>query len=213
MSYKKTRLAPGGAPDKEAQKKFAKRIIRIIRQADENKETVVFLDPTHQVHNTVNGYCWQEKGKAGTKTIFSNSGRKRITIIGAINAITHKPTTLITESNCDKEIMKRFLEEIRNDYQNTGRIYIFLDNARYSWNKEVRAEAKKLNIKLIFLPPYSPNLNLIERLWKFLKKKVRKNVYYDTFKKFKNAISDFFKNIEQYETELKILLTLKFDIT
>lgn len=194
------------------QKKFAKRIIRIIKKSSNNKEIVLFLDPTHQVHNTVNGYCWQKKGKTGTKTIFSNSGRKRITVLGAVNASTHKTTALITEDNCDKEMMKRFLLEIRNAYPGTNRITVFLDNARYSWNKEVRKEAKKLNIKLIFLPPYSPNLNLIERLWKFLKKKIRKNAYYNTFKKFKKAICEFFKNIEQYKDELDKLLTLNFEI-
>ncbi len=164
------------------------------------------------MHNTVNGYCWQEKGITGTKTISSNTGRKRISIVGAINAISHKPTTLITEDNCDKEMIKQLLNEIRNDYPCTGKIYVFLDNARYSHNKEVRLKAKSLNMKLIFLPPYSPNLNLIERLWKFLKKKIRKNIYYDTFEKFTTAIYDFFKNIEQYKIELEKLLTLKFEI-
>ena len=173
---------------------------------------MLFLDPTHQVHNTINGYCWQEKGQEGTKVISSNTGRKRISIIGAINALTLQPTTLIIEDNCDHEVIKQMLEEIRKDYPKTGKIYIFLDNARYSYNKEVSEKAKKLNIKLIFLPPYSPNLNLIERLWKFLKKKLRKNIYYDTFKKFTEAIYDFFKNIELYKTELKTLLTLKFEI-
>lgn len=205
-------MIPGKAPDKEVQKRFVKRIKRIIKKALKNNETVIFLDPTHQVHNTINGYCWQEKGIAGTKIISSNTGRKRISIIGAINAITRKPTTLITKDNCDKEMIKQILVEIRNDYQNTGKIYIFLDNARYSHNKEVGLKAKSLNIKLIFLPPYSPNLNLIERLWKFLKKKIRKNIYYDTFEKFTTAIYDFFKNIEQYKTELEKILTLKFEI-
>lgn len=203
---------PGGVPDKAVQKKFSKRIIRTIRKSERENDVTVFLDPTHQVYNTVNGYCWQSKGATGTKIISSSSGRKRLSIIGAINAVSHKPTTLITEDNCDKEMIKLLLGEIRNDYQAAGRIYAFLDNARYNWNKEVRAEAKKLNIKLIFLPPYSPNLNLIERLWKFLKKKIRKNVYYNTFKKFKKAISDFFKNIEQHKTEIEKLLTLKFEI-
>lgn len=203
---------PSGAPDEVAQKKFTRRIIRTIRKSERENGVTVFLDPTHQVYNTVNGYCWQEKGQFGTKTISSNSGRKRITILGAINAVTHKPTTLITEDNCDKEMIKQLLKELRKDYQNKGKIYVFLDNARYSWNKEVHAEAKILKMKLIFLPAYSPNLNLIERLWKFLKKKIRKNIYYDTFKKFKKAIYDFFKNIEQYKTELATLLTLKFEI-
>jgi len=212
LSCKKTRLVPGGIPDAEAQKKFIKLIARTIKKAEREKGAVVFIDPTHQVHNTVNGYSWQEKGASGTKIISSASGRKRITILGAINAVTHQPTTLITDGNCDQEMVKLHLSEIRKDYQDTGTIYAFLDNARYNWSKAVRAEAKVLNIKLIFLPPYSPNLNLIERLWKFLKKKIRKNVYYNTFEKFKKAIFEFFKNIGQFAAELKTLLTLKFEI-
>lgn len=186
--------------------------MRIIKRAAQNNGAVLFFDPTHQVYNTVNGYCWQEKGNGGTKTIASASGRKRISIIGALNAVTHQPTTIVTEDNCDKEMVKALLQEIRNDYPDAGRIYVFLDNARYSWNNEVRAKANELNIKLIFLPPYSPNLNLIERLWKFFKKKIRKNIYYETYKKFKEAVFAFFKNIKQYRTELKTLLTLKFEI-
>lgn len=164
------------------------------------------------MHNTVNGYCWQKKGKANTKIVFSNSGRKRVSIIGAINAVTHKPTALVTESNCDREIMKSFIEEIRKDYKESKTIYAFLDNARYSRNKEVLKKADDLDIKLMFLPTYSPNLNLIERLWKFLKKELRKNKYYDTFEKFKNAIFEFFKNFDKYKSELDTLLTLNFEI-
>jgi len=203
---------PGNAPDRTVQKKFARMIVKTIRKSERENGVTVFLDPTHQVYNTVNGYSWQEKGAAGTKIISSPSGRKRISIIGAINAVSHQPTTLITEGNCDQDTIKLLLGEIRNDYPGAGKIYTFLDNARYNWSKEVRKEAKRLGIKLIFLPSYSPNLNLIERLWKFLKKKVKKNIYYDTFEKFKKAIYEFFQNIQQYEAELKTLLTLKFEI-
>ena len=212
MSCKKTRITPGKAQDKKIQKKFRKIILKTIEKAkNENSETV-FIDPTHQIHNTVSGYCWQEKGKDNTKIIHSNSGRKRITIIGAINAIACKPTTIITEDNCDKEMMKLLLSELRKAYPDAKTIYAFLDNARYSRNKDVYEHAEALNIELKFLPPYSPNLNLIERLWKFLKKKLRKNKYYDTFKKFKKAIFDFFRDIEQYKPELEKLLTLNFEI-
>jgi len=186
--------------------------LKIIAKSKKNNSEVLFLDPTHQVHNTVNGYCWQEVGKDNTKTVYSNSGRKRITIIGAINALTHQPTTIITEDNCDKEMIKVSLTEIRKDYPDSKTIYIFLDNAKYSRNYDVYEHAEKLNIELVFLPPYSPNLNLIERLWKFFKKQIRKNKYYDTFEEFKKAIFEFFQNIEQYEAELKTLLTLNFEI-
>lgn len=203
---------PGGAQNKEAQIEFAKQILKIIEKSKHKNCEAIFFDPTHQAHNTVNGYCWQEKGKDNTKVIFSNSGRRRINVIGAINAITFKPTTILTEDNCDKEMIKMFLEEIRKDYPEADKIYIFLDNARYSKNYEVQEYAETLNIELMFLPPYSPNLNLIERLWKFFKKKLRKNNYYNTFEKFRKAIHDFFKNIKQYRPELEKLLTHKFEI-
>ena len=159
-----------------------------------------------------NRCCWQEKGKTNTKTIASNSGRKRVTIIGAVNAISHIPTILTTEDNCDGLMMVAFLSEVRKDYPDNQTIYIFLDNAKYNRSNLVGAEAKKLNIELMFLPPYCPNLNIIERLWKFMKKKVTANKYYKSFIEFKTAINDFFKNISQYKSQLEKLLTLNFEI-
>ena len=135
-----------------------------------------------------------------------------MTILGALNPISLKPTALVTESNCDQEAMKVFLNEIRKEYPNADTIYAILDNARYHYAESVKEKAKELKIKLIFLPPYCPNLNLIERLWKFLKKKLKKNKFYDTFEKFTEAIYKFFKNIKQYKEELKRLLTLNFEI-
>lgn len=173
---------------------------------------MLFLDPAHQVHNIENGYCWQVKGKNETKTVPSNSGRERLTVIGAINPNTYKPTILTTEDNCDGAMMTVFLGEVKKDYPDAKTIYIFLDNAKYNHSNLVTGEAEQLGIKLLFLPPYSPNLNLIERLWKFMKKKIKANKYYKTFKEFTSAIHDFFKNIAQYEAELKTLLTLNFEI-
>jgi len=132
--------------------------------------------------------------------------------LGALNPINLNPTALVTESNCDQEAMKVFLKEIRKEYPKADIIHAILDNARYHYAESVKEEAKRLKIKLVFLPPYCPNLNLIERLWKFLKKKLKKNKFYDTFEKFINAIYKFFKNIKQHKKELKRLLTLNFEI-
>lgn len=203
---------PGKHPDKETQEGFIRNIYRFINRAQNSDDIVVFLDPTHQLYNVVNGYCWQEKGKSNTKVFESNSGRKRVTIMGALNPLELKPTAVVTEDNCDKETMCRFLEELRNAYQSADTIYALLDNARYNHAKLVKRKAEDLGIELIYLPAYSPNLNLIERLWKFLKKKLKKNVYYNTFKKFLNAIYDFFKSIDDYREELEKLLTLNFEI-
>jgi len=88
---------------------------------------------------------------------------------------------------------------------------IVLDNARYQHCKFVENAATKLNITLLFLPSYSPNLNIIERLWKFTKKTILYAKYYETPSKFHSAITGFFQTINQeYNPELKKLLTLKF---
>ena len=87
------------------------------------------------------------------------------------------------------ETVKEVFSKIRNEYRNWKKIVIILDNARYNHAKEVVRLADKLGIKLLFLPPYSPNLNLIERVWKFLKK-VLKNTYTWTFLEFVDKINN-----------------------
>ena len=91
-------------------------------------------------------------------------------------------------------------------------IYVICDNARYYRSKAVQAYLKTSRIKLVFLPPYAPNLNLIERLWKFFKKQVLYNRYYETFAEFKAACEAFFSNPSQYEVQLRSLLTENFAI-
>lgn len=143
----------------------------------------------------------------------ANSGRRRINVIGALNAVTRRPVTLVTEANCDQETMMVFLGEVRKEYPDPAEtLHLFLDNARYNRAYSVQEKAKRLNIVLHYLPPYSPNLNLIERLWKFFKKKVIKNRYYGTFAEFSDAIVSFFHRLDRYDSELESLLSLKFEI-
>lgn len=93
-----------------------------------------------------------------------------------------------------------------------ARIFVVADNARYYRNRLVREFLKTSKIQILFLPPYSPNLNLIERLWRFFKKVVLYNQYYEKFADFRSAILHFFKNIKLYRTELSSLMTLKFHL-
>ena len=90
------------------------------------------------------------------------------------------------------------------------KIYIISDNAKYYRNKELAKWVEKTKIIQIFLPPYSPNLNLIERLWKFMRKKAIDPIFYRTKEKFREGIFSFFQNIQDYQSELKSLLTLNF---
>lgn len=83
------------------------------------------------------------------------------------------------------------------------------DNARYYHDKKLKEWVDGTKVKRVFLPPYSPNLNLIERLWKFLWKKVINAGFYRTKEKFRQAVKNFFDNIGDYKEELESLLTLK----
>jgi transposase len=166
----------------------------------------------HQVHNNANDYAWQIKGVMGTKQVKSNTGRRRLNIIGALDPLTLEQIIILTEANCNKELMVSYLTHIREENKETGVIYTVLDNAGYNRSYEVKETAKDLGIELIYLPPYCPNLNLIERLWRYFKKKVMKNKYYKTFDEFYYIVSLFFGNLMSYMNELKSLLTLNFGI-
>jgi transposase len=91
-------------------------------------------------------------------------------------------------------------------------IYITLDNAQYYHSKLVKTYLETSNIKLLFLPSYTSNLNLIERLWKYMKKELMRNQYYEKFSDFKNAINQFFEKISQHKDKLSTLLTMRFHI-
>ena len=87
-----------------------------------------------------------------------------------------------------------------------------MDNARYQRSNLVQTTAKFFNIDLLLLPPYSPNLNLIERLWRYFKKEVKKNKYYADYSTFENAVETFFIKFESKKDALKTLYNFKFGI-
>jgi transposase len=176
------------------------------------KEVLLYLDPMHQIHNNENDYAWQPIGLEGTKKVPANTGRKRLNIIGAINPVSFEPTIILTEENCCAEVIEAFLEEVKKQYTGATAICIILDNARYQRSYVVQQKAKELNIELLYLPPYSPNLNLIERLWRYFKSKVMKNKYYATYTCFESAVETFFRTFKDRITDMKSLLNFKFGI-
>ena len=88
---------------------------------------------------------------------------------------------------------------------------VILDNAAYQRCRKVKNCTAELNINLIYLPPYSPNLNLIERLWKFLRSNIHANKYYDSFKQFFDNVHDFLAAAHIYFSDsLDSLLSFNF---
>jgi transposase len=139
------------------------------------------------------------------------SGRQRFNVLGAINAIS-KELVLVTNTGYITSIqICEMLVKIAARRTPKVPITIVLDNARYQRCKLVMEKAAELEIELLFLPPYSPNLNLIERLWKFVKKEVLYSIYYDNFEKFTKAIMECLSQTEtKHKKALDSLLTLKF---
>ena len=106
-----------------------------------------------------------------------------------------------------EEMWRRFKQA------NPGKRLLFvLDNAPYNHAPPGTDAAKALRIELLYLPPYSPNLNLIERLWKFLKRKVARNRYHATFTEFRAAVQKVLNNLSAYRAELASLLTERFQL-
>jgi transposase len=138
------------------------------------------------------------------------SGRKRFNVLGALNAVTHELTTVTNDTYINAQSFCDLLWCIAR--LNIGvPITIVLDNARYQKCKIVWELAESLNIELLYLPPYSPNLNLIERVWKFVKKQCLYSKYYSEFKDFKKAITDCLNQTDTtHKQELDSLLTLRF---
>lgn len=214
LSYKKTKHLPGKMPSKEIQETCIEEITELVKEAKESngKSIVLSADPTHPTHNSVPGHLWQEKGKDKTQTVCANTGRKRVTVMGAIDLVSHEITPFVTESNADKESLKVYLLEIKKAYPEADKITLIIDNAPYQKSSEVQGYAKELGITLFYLPSYAPNLSLIERVWKFFKKVVLRNSYYASFELFFEAVCDFFRDWDQYKEQIKSLVTLNFEI-
>jgi len=138
------------------------------------------------------------------------AGRQRFNVLGAIDAMTHQLVTVTNDSYINAESVCELLRKLATVVTTTP-ITLVLDNARYQRCKLVEDCAITLGIELLFLPPYSPNLNIIERLWKFTKRKCLYSRYYETFADFKTAIITCLSNTDtKYRKELDSLLALNF---
>jgi len=204
--YKKPKLVPGN-PDIHEQELFAKQYEEYMLKKPNDVE-VLFADAVHPQHNTMAAYGWMKRGE--TRAIQTSSGRERLNLHGAMNAETLE-VTIIESDTVDAESTIQLLEVIENKYPLASTIYVILDNARYHFSKKVKTFLEASRVKLIFLPSYSPNLNLIERLWKFFKKKVLYNQYYEKVDDFRKACIQFFSHLDQYHDDLRSIMAGGFE--
>ena len=195
--------------DPEKQKEFLEQEIQPrLDEAQAGKRVVFFVDAVHFVLAPFLGFLWS----VARVFIQAPSGRQRFNVLGALNAMTHELITITNDAYITAESVCALLEKLANLYVGIP-ISIFLDNARYQKCALVMEKAKSLNIELCFLPSYSPNLNLIERMWKFVKKKCLYSKYYEKFPAFKEAIAKCLdETMTTHKSDLDSLLTLRFQL-
>jgi len=145
------------------------------------------------------------------RPLLTVSGRERVNWNAALNA--YEPTQVLPdETPCvNAQSSRRLYEQFLATHPDKARIYVICDNTCYCKNKKWTWLAGKL-IYQVFLPPYSPNLNLIECFWKSLRRKIINTTFYHTKEQFRTAVLDFFNRLPEFEPDLASLLTRKFYI-
>jgi transposase len=167
---------------------------------------VFFVDAAHFVFGTFLCCLWS----FARIFVRAASGRQRFNVLGAWNAVTQDLIAVTNTTVVNTETMSELLRKIAA-LRLTGPITLVLDNARYQHNAAVKALATQLGITLLFLPSYSPNLNLIERLWKFIKRRALYGRYHPSFADFRRAIEETLDSLSTTHAEgLKTLMTLNF---
>lgn len=188
FSYKK----PKGVPHKFEAEKQAAFIehYEALKASLSDDEPLLFMDAVHPTQATKITAGWIKKGV--DKPIETTGSRTRLNIVGAIR-LGHLSEAVVEQyKTVNGESIVEFLNRTRDFYRVSGAVHLVLDGAGYHRSLQVVEEAKKLNIKLHYLPPYSPNLNPIERLWKVMNKHARNSQYFATAKEFRERIERFF---------------------
>ncbi len=208
-SYKQTTAVPCQA-DAAVQTVFlTQTLLPLLAQAEAGKAVVYFADAAHPTHNTRATHVWTETGKE--RPLLTVSGRERVNLNAALNAFV--PTQVhVDETACvNAQSAQRLYQKLLAAHPQ-GPIYVICDNARYYKNKELNSWLADQRLVQVFLPPYSPNLNLIERFWKFLRQKIIDTAFYRTKGQFKTAVLNFFDRLDEFGPELASLLTRKFHV-
>jgi transposase len=209
FSYKKPAVVPA-KPNVEAQLEFVKHYHNLMNEAALEEEPVLFGDSVHPSQQTRPAYGWFCKKTA--KPLESNAGRKRVNVMGAFNLATVS-LEYQTFETIDGEATIQFLQTLEKAYPDSKKIHLILDRAGYHTCEKVSIFLKTSRIKVHFLPPRSPNLNAIERLWKIMHQYVSNNKCYEKFCDFKTALLEFFdQTIPAIKDELVSAVTDNFRI-
>ena len=179
-----------------------------LEEAKAGQRHVFFVDAAHFVFGTFLCCLWS----FARLFVRAASGRQRLNVLGGFNAVTRELIAVTNTTVVNTETMCELLRKIAAQGL-VGPVTLVLDNARYQRNAVVQALADSLGIELLFLPSYSPNLNLIERLWRFLKRESLYGRYHATFADFQAAIQNNIALLPtKHKGRLASLMTLNFQV-
>ncbi len=208
MRYRKAGQIPGKA-DGQLQLEFLDKELRPkLDEAKAGKRKVFFVDASHFVMGAVLGMLW-----CFTRVFVRGaSGRRRYNVLAALDSQSREVTTVTNDTYITAPTVCELFAKLRQMHPCVP-MTLVLDNARYQKCQMVFDEAKRLDIELLHLPPYSPNLNIIERLWKHVKQTCLKNTYHEDFKSFCGAIDcEIHKVNTTLRDELASLFSLNFQL-
>ena len=152
-------------------------------QANADKVKLFFVDASHFVMGGFSGIIWTKM----RRYVQTASGRQRYNVLGALDFVTKKVETITNSTYITASEVIALIDKLVTTYSGVP-IKLVLDNVKYQRCKAVIEHAAAVGVELLFLPTYSPNLNLIERLWRFVKAEVLNAAYYSTFDDFTKAI-------------------------
>jgi transposase len=179
-----------------------------LEQARRGRRQVYFVDAAHFVFAPFLGCLWC----AARLFVRAASGRKRYNVLGALDAVTHRLIRVTNDGYINAESVCALLRAVAAASVGLP-ITLVLDNARYQKCALVQGLAASLGIELLYLPSYSPNLNLIERLWRFVRKESLNSIYYETFEGFTAAIAECLEGLPtKHRGEMETLLTHEFQM-
>ena len=179
-----------------------------LEEAKRGKRTALFVDAAHFLYGPFLGYLWC----LVRLFVPGPSGRKRYNVLAALDAVTRRVIRVSNHAYINAASVCALLREVAAAGLRRP-VTLVLDNARYQKCAVVKALAGSLGIELLYLPSYSPNLNLIERLWKFVKKECLGCRVLPTYEAFTQAIDDCLANLgTRYKHQMNTLLNLEFQL-
>ena len=188
FTYKK----PSGVPHKLSEEK-QRQFIEYYKELKTTvgDEPILFIDGVHPTQANKISYGWIRKGQK--KAVKTTGSRTRLNIMGALNLKALTSPLICEYKTINEYNVSLFFNEIRKVYPDYNqKIHVILDGAGYHRSQLVKDWAEVVNIRLHYLPPYSPNLNPIERMWKLMNEHARNNRYFSSTREFREAISVFF---------------------